>query len=146
LLGASRVRRELVAFVGVGLLVLIIISIRAVLIIKQVAERHALRADEQLAKHLAEFVVAPALDAVLNGNAAQRGELDRMLDSRMRDGSITEMNVWTAESRVVYSDNPAVIGRLYEPPAEVVAAVLLGETHSTLEWTPGAGATRSGCV
>ncbi|GAA1240957.1 hypothetical protein GCM10009609_00680 [Pseudonocardia aurantiaca] len=142
--GASRVRRELMAFVGVGLLVLIIISSGAALIIKQVAERHALREDEKITQQLAEFVVAPALDAVLNGNAAQRGELDRMLDSRMRDGSITEMNVWTAEGRVVYSDNPAVIGRLYEPPAEVVAAVLFGETRSTLDWTPEAGPPPSG--
>ena len=142
--GASRVRRELVAFVGVGLLVLIIISIGAVLIIKQVAEHHALREGEQITKQLAELVVAPALDAVLNGNAAQRGDLDRMLDSRMRDGSITEINVWTVEGRVVYSDDPSVIGRLFPPPAEVVAAVLHGDAHSTLETSPETGRSPDG--
>ncbi len=114
------------------------------LIIKQVAEHHALREGEQITKQLAEFVVAPALDAVLNGNAAQRGELDRMLDSRMRDGSITEINVWTVEGRVVYSDDPSVIGRLFPPPAEVVAAVLHGDAHSTLETSPETGPSPEG--
>ena len=134
--GIGRVRRALVAFVAVGLVVIIVISLGAALIIRRVAERHALSEGEQIAERLAVTVVAPTLDAVLNGDANERVDLDRMLDSRMRDGTITEINVWTIDGRIVYAADDDIIGKQFPVTAEVVAAILHGQTSAGLETHP----------
>jgi hypothetical protein len=42
---------------------------------------------------MANLVVAPLLGDVLNGDPSRRAELDRAVANRLRDGSITELNV-----------------------------------------------------
>jgi two-component system NarL family sensor kinase len=134
-----RVRRELVVFVTVGLLALTVIAVGAVLIIGHVAQNQALSEDERITHRLAEDVITPLLGRALAGDPNRHGDLDRLVDNRIRDGFITEVNVWSADGQIVYSDDATKIGRRFPPPPEVFAAIELGQTTSAIETEPETG-------
>lgn len=137
--GPSRLRRELAVFIGVGLIVLIAILLGAVFVIGQVAQRQALADDEVMTSKLGEFVVAPVIADILDADTEKRRELDRLIALRIQEGSITEVNVWSLEGQILYSDDRKSIGRRFEPPAEVVAAIRDGRISSTVETEPETG-------
>lgn len=137
--GPSRVRRDLVLFVGVGVLVMTVILVGAVIVIGQVAQRQALAEDEVMTSRLSEFVVAPLIADILDGDTQRQRELDRLIALRIQEGSVTEVNVWSLDGQILYSDDRASVGRRFEPPAEVVAAIRDGRITSTIETEPETG-------
>jgi two-component system NarL family sensor kinase len=139
--GRSRVRRDLLTSIGVGLLVTIVISIGALIVIGQVAEQQALSEDERITQRLAEMVMAEPLDAVLSGDAEQHSDLDRLVQARLRDGTISRIDVWTIDGLIVYSDDGTKVGRYFPVPEEAVAAIERGITSSGVEPTPETGST-----
>lgn len=137
--GPSRLRRELAVFIGVGLIVMIAIMLGAFFVIGQVAQRQALADGEVMTSKLGEFVVAPVIADILDGDTEKRRELDRLVALRIQEGSITEVNVWSMDGQILYSDDRKSIGRRFEPPAEVVAAIRDGRVSSTVETEPETG-------
>ena len=135
----SRLRRELAAFVGVGLLVTVLISIGAVLVINQVARQEAMKEDERIATRLADVVVAGPLSAMLAGHAEQRTNLARLVEARLRDGSIIRIDVWDAGGQILFSDDESTIGRHFDVPDEAVAAIERGVTTSGFATAPETG-------
>ena len=137
--GFRRLRRQLVVFIGIGLVVMAAILLGAVLVIGQVSQRQALTKDEEMTERLGEYVVAPVINDILDGDTETRRELDRLMALRIQEGSITEVNVWSLDGQILYSDERESIGRRFEPPREVVAAILDGRTSSTVETEPETG-------
>lgn len=137
--GLRRLRRELVAFIGIGLIVMITILFGAVVVIGQVAQRQALAVDEEMTERLGEYVVAPVIGDILDGDTEKRRELDRLIALRVQEGSITEVNVWSVDGQILYSDDRESIGRRFEPPGEVIAAIRDGRTSATVETEPETG-------
>lgn len=138
--GAGRVRRELVAFVAVGLLALTTIAIGAVSVIDWVAREQALKEDERVTTRLATHLFAPLLDDVLSGAPGARLQLDGLVDSRLGDGLLNRVVVWDASGTVVYSDDDDTMGRRFPVPAAALAAIERGEITSGIEQTPETGA------
>jgi hypothetical protein len=66
-----RIRRSLITYLGAAALVLIVVSVGAVLVGRQVAQDEALRDAERLAQRTANLVVAPLLADVLAGDASR---------------------------------------------------------------------------
>ena len=64
--------------------------------------------------------------AAIAGDAAALARIDRVVRARMRDGSVARIKIWEANGRVVYSDEPSLIGHTYPLPA-AVSAVLDGQ-------------------
>lgn len=138
-LSTSRVRRELVAFVGVGLLVLVIITLGAVYFVGQVERRQVMQEDLRITSRLADFVFAPLLGAALAGDATRRGDLNRLVDSRMQDGTIVRINVWSIDGLIVYADDRTTIGQRFPVPDEVVDAIERGTSFSDISTEPETG-------
>lgn len=134
------VRRQLQVFVAVGLLLLIVVSVGAVLSTRQVARAEALSDAETVTRRLADLVVAPLLGDALAGDPARRAELDRAVDLRLQDGSVSEVTVWRADGTILYADEAALIGRTFPPSPEVIAAIERGETSTGVEESDEAGA------
>jgi two-component system, NarL family, sensor kinase len=108
------VRRTLVAFVGVAVLVLLLISVAVILVARTVAQQEALRDAENTTVRLGRLVIAPLLGDALAGNAERRDELDRAVRIRLGDGSIAEVTVWRGDGTVLYADRADKIGGRYE--------------------------------
>ena len=135
-----QVRRSLITYLGAAALVLIIVAVGASLVGRQVAQDEALHDAERVAQRTASLVVAPLLGEILNGDASRRPELDRAVAIRLKDGSISELNVWDRTGTIIYSDDPGDIGERLPVPAEVLAAIDRGDTTSDVTTAPETGA------
>ncbi|RFU22993.1 sensor histidine kinase [Geodermatophilus marinus] len=133
--GTGRPRRELVAFCVTALLVLLIVSTGTVWVSERIARANALAEAERTAERLGQYLVAPQLPEVLAGVPGRREELDRAAASRMRDGSVTRMVVWSPDGEVLWSSDPELTGRVFEVERELAAA-FAGETHSDVDEAP----------
>lgn len=132
-MSAPDVRRRLVAFVGTAVVVLLVIGLGSVVVARLVAQSEALRDAEGTTNRLAALVVGPLLTDALGGNAARRDELDRAVDIRLGDGTVSEINVWRRDGTIIYADSPGIVGkRVAEVPEEVLAAIDQGETRSDI--------------
>ncbi|MDT7578891.1 MAG: two-component system, NarL family, sensor kinase [Pseudonocardiales bacterium] len=134
-----RVRRSLITYLGAAAFVLVVVAFGATLVGRQVAQDEALRDAERVAQRTANLVVAPLLGEILNGDASRRPELDRAVAIRLRDGSISELNVWDRTGTVIYSDDPKDIGERLPVPAEVAIAIDEGAVTSDVTTQPETG-------
>jgi signal transduction histidine kinase len=134
-----RIRRSLITYLGAAALVLVVVAVGAILVGRQVARDEALRDAERQAQRMANLVVAPLLADVLNGDTSKRAELDRAVANRLRDGSISELNVWDRTGTVIYADDADDIGERLPVPDEVAAAIDHGAVTSDVTNQPETG-------
>ncbi len=93
-------------------------------------ERQALGRAGTLAERLANDVVGPALDLQDPGSVEA---LTRLMASRVQDGSLARIKVWTADGRIVWADDQRLIGQRFALAPEDVA--LLGTRRATADVT-----------
>ena len=59
-------------------------------------------------------VVEPALtDAALDGSPEALDALDVVVQERVLSDDVVRVKIWTPDGRIVYSDEPRLIGRTY---------------------------------
>src|SRR5215211_609370 len=97
------VRRELVAFVAVALIVLLAVAAATILITDRIAR--------DTARRMAAILVAPLLENILKGEPEDQRDLDQIMGIRMRDGTVTEAFVWRADGKIVYATNDTLEGQ-----------------------------------
>jgi signal transduction histidine kinase len=81
--------------------------------------------DSFIAPHVQTLADAPDL------NEADRVALAGLLRSSALGEKIIAFKIWRPDGKVLYSNNPALIGRTF-PPDEGLATALRGETHSEI--------------
>src|SRR4051794_32912831 len=120
---ASGVRRELVAFVAVALVVFFAVAAITILITEKIARDSARREAENTTSRMAEYLVQPLLGNVIAGEPEDERDLDQIIDIRKSDGTITDVFVWTADGTIVYSSDKARVGTHVTPTPEMLAAI-----------------------
>jgi signal transduction histidine kinase len=109
---------------------LVVVGVGTVLLARPLASQIALRDATVRGSGLARAVVAPLVNRqVRNGEAGPTATLAYLLRSRMRDGSIVHMKIWTQEGRVLWSDETPLIGQTFDLDADV--AELFGSENVT---------------
>jgi signal transduction histidine kinase len=81
------------------------------------------RAKLQEVAHLVESVLE---DRILEGDAAAVGAVDDLVLTRVLSSSVVRVKLWSADGRVLYSDNPAQIGGRYALGADERRLLLEG--------------------
>jgi two-component system, NarL family, sensor kinase len=119
----SRPRRELAAFLLIPVLVLAAVAAVTVVASERIARANALEEAKRTAVAVAQVLVAPVLADALSGIPGRRQELKRILNTRLRDGSIRTVVVWTAEGEIVLSSNSELEGERVAPSEELLAAI-----------------------
>jgi signal transduction histidine kinase len=111
---------RLVALVTVGaVVVLVVAGLVGVLAARNLAERQAVNDAANTADLLAEAVVQPVLtDAIASGDPAGVRALDAALEDYLTNSSLVRIKVWTRDGRIVYSDEPRLVGQRYELSAD----------------------------
>src|ERR687886_8504 len=133
---------ELAAFCAIALLVLLAVSAGTGWLSERIARDNALEEAEGIAERLAELLVAPVLGEALAGVPGRWEELDRDVQNRMSDGSVTRMVVWRATGEIVYSSEPGQQGVTIEPSGGLLAALggdTVAEVDERPETSPGDG-------
>ncbi len=94
-----------------GLLSLAVVGLVAVRLVEDNSRREALRFASSITQLAGEGIVAPQLQAaVLRGERPARAGFDRVVRERLLYEPIERIEIRRADGRVIYSDDPALIG------------------------------------
>jgi signal transduction histidine kinase len=105
------VRRPVAQFALAGLAVLAVFGAGAVLALRSLAGDEALRDARQFAALAGQGIVEPAIRvALLEGDAAAIDAVDRVVNERVLGERVVRVKLWHPDGRVVYSDEPRLIG------------------------------------
>jgi signal transduction histidine kinase len=118
---SKAVRRRLWAFVGIAVFVLVTISFGTVVVARHVAQQDALKDAERTTGRLAELVVKPLMPGVLAHNQSTVNDLNRAIETRLKDGSVAEIDVWEGDGTVLYCNEPLTIGKHFATTPQLTA-------------------------
>lgn len=131
----SEIRSALVRFLLVGLGSLVLVAFPTILIYNSIAEDLALRLAVQSGRNLATRVLAPqTTTAAIEGNVAALQRIDATVRARMADNSVTRIKIWAMTGRLIYSDEPALIGRVF--PLDETAALRRAKDKTLAKVSP----------
>lgn len=130
--GTSEIRVALTRFLLVGLASLVLVAVPTVWLFQNIAKDHALKAGIATWRSLSVQLLAPQTTAgVISNDQNALAQIDAIVRPRIRDGSIARIKIWDMTGRVLYSDEAALIGRVY--PLPEAATLLLGSELSVAE-------------
>ena len=117
------VREAMVWYVASGLAAVVLVSLLGVWLFSRAGEAEAIRDAKDQTRIAAEGSVEPVLsDALVRGDPRALATLDRVVQERvLSDASIMRVKIWDRSGRVVYSDEPRLIGARYALSRNVLA-------------------------
>ena len=96
-----------------------VVVVGGFLALRTVATHEAERDTRSKVQTLGRLVQAAALsDGVLRGDRRALQRLDDVVAAQVLDDSVVRVKLWTRDGRILYSDEPALIGRRYGLGAE----------------------------
>jgi signal transduction histidine kinase len=117
-----RTGRVLLVVGAATVVVLLVVAVVGVLAARKLAEREAVNDAANRADLLADAVVQPALrDSLPGGDPAAASVLGGVLHDYLASSSLVRIKVWTRDGRVVYSDEPRLLGRTFALDKEELA-------------------------
>lgn len=112
------VARAVAAFLVAGAVVLAVTGFGLAQLQRQQAVTEAVRDARSLTSIMAHAVVGPDLTDAALRPGPERRELDRVIRGRVLGETIVRVKIWDAEGRIVYSDDPGLIGQVFPLPEE----------------------------
>jgi signal transduction histidine kinase len=98
---------------------------------RRVAEREAVTDAAHTTDLIAQQVVQPAVrNGLLSGNAAALAAMGRVVRHQVLSSSLVRVKLWTAAGRVVYSDEPRLIGQTFPLGSQERAALARPAVHA----------------
>jgi signal transduction histidine kinase len=125
--------RPVVQFALAGLAVLAVFGAGAVLAVRALANDEAIRDARQFALLAGQGIVEPAIGRdLLHGDAAAIEAVDRVVQERVLGERVVRVKLWSRDGRVLYSDEPRLIGARFplDPPKREVLRT--GRTRALL--------------
>ncbi len=117
--------RRVVARLALGIvLVLSVVTVGGSFAARRLAEREAVTDAAETADVLAEAVVQPALtDALLAGDPRALAAFTEVVDAQVLGPTVVHVKLWTPGGKVVFSDEPELIGRTFELDSDQQSAL-----------------------
>lgn len=126
-------RGAILRFAVAGLVALAALVVGGGLVLRDLAESEATDDARRVATLAGRGVVEPALtDAAVAGRPAALERLDTAVQERVLSEDVVRVKIWTPEGRIVYSDEPRLIGRRYPLGADERAVLEEGSTEAEL--------------
>lgn len=112
-------RRVFGQVIAGALVVLAGVALVGVTASRRVAEAEAVNDAAKTASLLAEVVVAPAVkESLLTSDPSAVAAMDKVIREHVLDRSIVRVKIWSSTGRILYSDEPALIGSRFPLNAE----------------------------
>jgi len=106
--------RLVTQFAVSGLVALLVVAVAAVIVLRRTAVKESIRDARQVTQVLGVAVIEPSLtDGVVRGDRAALVALDRVVRERVIEGPVVRVKLWAPDGRIVYSDEPRLIGLRY---------------------------------
>jgi signal transduction histidine kinase len=130
---ARSTARAVSPFVLAGLAALILFLAVSLFVVRELGQRSALRDTREFAELAARGIVEPALtDDLLDGDPEALERLDLLVQERILSDRVVRVKLWTRGGRIVYSDEPRLIGTVYPRDRDELDAFSSGEAHAEL--------------
>ena len=130
---AASVTRAVAQFVVAGLVAVAVFVVGTFFVIRDLGRRDALRNARQYATLAGQGIVEPALDRrALAGDPRARARIDRIVQERVLDEGVVRVKIWDAGGRIVYSDEPRLIGARYELGGDEMETLRQGDSKADL--------------
>ncbi len=124
----SGARRAVVWFVVVDLCAMVLIGVAGLALARRVAVNQAKDGAITVVRTDARHVGPLLVPGAVSGDPAATAALDAVVRTRVLDDDVVRVKVWDAQGRIVWSDDPALIGEVYPLDDEEQVAL---ETRST---------------
>ena len=117
---SNPVRESLVRFVVSALVAIVMISVLGVLVFRRLGQDEAVRDAKDQTRASAFWAIDPALlDQVLKNDKQALRKLDRLVRTRiLQNSSVVRVKIWAPSGRIIYSDEPRLIGATYGIPPD----------------------------
>ena len=98
---------------------------------RRVAEREAVTDAAHTTDLIAQQVVQPAItNGLISGNPAALAAINRVVRRQVLSSSLVRVKLWTASGRIVYSDEPRLIGQTFPLGSQERAALAHPAVHA----------------
>ena len=112
-------RRVFVQVIAGALVVLAAVALVGVAASRRLAEAEAVNDAAKTANLLADALVQPAVsEALLTSDPSAVAAMDQVVRTHVLDPSIVRVKIWDPTGRILYSDEPALIGQRFPLGAE----------------------------
>jgi signal transduction histidine kinase len=120
-------------FMLAGLVAVLVFGVVALLVFRGLGRRQAVRDSEAFAVLAGQGIVEPALTAgVLRHDPAAVHRLDQVVQERVLGNRVMRVKIWTRAGRIVYSDEPRLIGASYRLGADEQRVLRTGSAQAEL--------------
>lgn len=124
-------RRATIQFAAVGLMTLAVIAVLGAWAAQAAASKEAISDARRSTATLAAAVIEPNLtDALLAGQPAAAQHMNTAVVGHVTRGPLVRIKIWTAAGRIVYSDQPQLIGAVYHLSGPAVGALRGGRSSA----------------
>jgi len=126
-------RHPVTQFALAGLAVLAVFGAAAVLALRGLGNAEALRDARQFATLAGQGIVEPTVaPGLLRGRPQAIAAVDRMVQERVLGERVVRVKLWARDGRIVYSDEPRLIGTRFPLDAEKLDVLRTGATKASL--------------
>jgi signal transduction histidine kinase len=131
------IAREVTKFVAASLAASLVFVLASLLLLRHLGRTEAVRESRVTARLAAAGIVEPNLeDGLLRGDPGAIARLDRVVQERILSNDIVRVKIWSDDGRILYSDEPQLIGARYalgEEEQEVLDSGAVDAALSDLE-------------
>ncbi len=121
--GRVSVLQAVLVFALSGLTALALVALGVVLLARRTATDEAVRDARSVTELVALGMIEPAIDdALVSGDPAAFAAMDDLVRRHVVGGPIARVKMWTEDGRVVYSDEPRLVGRQFKLADDEVEA------------------------
>jgi two-component system, NarL family, sensor kinase len=125
--------RIVVQFVIASVVAVTVLVVGGLVVSKDAARREALADARRTTDLLATAVIDPFLTPQLvAGDPGAIARLQRVVRARLLDAALVRIKIWTPDGRILFSDEPRLIGESYPLGADEQAALTRGSTEADL--------------
>jgi signal transduction histidine kinase len=132
----GEILRPVAVFALSGLVVLILVAIAGAFALRSLSTSEAVRDARRLTTMTGRGIVEPALTTgVVRGDPAAIAKLDRIIRRRVMAPDVARIKIWNAEGKILYSDEPLLIGRRFKLGADELSALRVRSASTESEDT-----------
>jgi two-component system NarL family sensor kinase len=106
-------RRLIGMLTAAGVLLMCLVAVAGSLLSRQIAGSQAVREVAQTTDLLAESVLQPSLTNPMATDPKAAAALDPLVRERILSSSLLRVKLWSTDGKIIYSDEPRLVGRTF---------------------------------
>jgi two-component system NarL family sensor kinase len=123
--------RSVVKFALAALAAVVLLGVIAAVVLERQTREEAIREAKDLTRLAGRGIAEPALTpGIYDGDPRALARVGRAVDRSVVRDPVVRVKIWTADGRILWSNEPRLIGRHYALDDEELAAMRAGRTHA----------------